>query len=368
MTLSFRPGLERVTAYTPGRAAPVGATGRSIKLSSNENPFPPLPSVVERLREVLPEAVSRYPDLAAPAVTEALAERFAVTPSNIVLGSGSVEVASQFIHALTAPGDEVVFAWRSFEAYPILTRVAGAVPVAVPLDAEGRHDLDAMAAAVTERTRLVFVCNPNNPTGTVVTTTALEAFLARMPDRVLVVLDEAYAQFDRDPASPSGPALFARHPNLAVLHTFSKAYGLAGLRIGYAVAAAEVAGELRKTALPFAVTRLAQEAALASLDSVAQAELDARVQRIVEERERLAAGLAARGVRVATSQANFLWWAGGDRSEVLGDALHASGIAARVFPGEGVRLTVGSPEENDAVLAAVGTMGPVALDPTGVGA
>ncbi len=346
----FRPGLDRIAAYRAGKPAPLGPGGRSFKLSSNESPYPPLASVARGLAEVLPASLARYPSIAAPEVAAALAARFEVGPESIVLGAGSVEVAAQMIHALTAPGDEVVFAWRSFEAYPILARAAGAVPVEVPLDADARHDLPAMAAAVTERTGIVFVCNPNNPTGTVVSRAELEEFMAAVPERVLVVIDEAYVHFDRDPGSPSGIEFFRRYPNVAVLHTFSKAYGLAGLRIGYAIARPTVAEVLRKVALPFGVSRLAQEAAVLSLD--AEADLDERVDELVRERSRLFDGLLAAGLGPVPSQANFVWLPAGDESGRIAEALERHGVSARCFPGEGVRVTVGLPEENDAVLAA----------------
>ena len=334
-------------AYRAGKPAPTGADGRSIKLSSNESPYPPLPSVQRRVAAALSSSISRYPSIAAAELTETLAARFGVSAEQIALGSGSVEVAAQLIHALTAPGDEVMFAWRSFEAYPILTRVAGAVPVEVPLDRAARHDLDAMAAALTDRTRLVFICNPNNPTGTVVTAAELDRFLAVVPTNVLVVVDEAYVHFDRDPDSPSGIETFRRHPNVAVLHTFSKAYGLAGLRIGYAIASPEVAEALRKVAIPFAVSALAQEAALESLAS--EAELAERIEVSVSERERLAQGLRDAGLEVVPSQANFLWLPLGAASAETSAVFERHGISVRCFPGEGLRITIGTPEENDAV-------------------
>ncbi len=350
--MQFRPGLDRVAAYKPGKPAPADAAGRSIKLSSNENPFDPLPSVMARLAAVLPSAVHRYPDIAAPRLRSALATRFDVDQESIVLGAGSVEVAGQLIHALTAPGDEVIFAWRSFEAYPILTRVAGAVPVEVPLDAGARHDLPAMAEAVTDRTRLIFVCNPNNPTGTVVGAAELDDFMAAVPESVLVVIDEAYVHFDRAADSPDGLDLFRRYPNVAVLHTFSKAFGLAGLRIGYAIVRPDIATQLRKVAVPFAVSSLAQEGALASLD--AEPELQERVDAIVVERRRVFDELRRLGLNAVPSEANFVWLAEGDRSEAVTAVFEARGISVRCFPGEGVRVTIGTAEENEAVLAAAG--------------
>lgn len=351
MTLEFRPGLEHVAAYRAGKAAPVSASGQSYKLSSNENPYPPLESVQRRVAACLPDAIYRYPSIAAESVVNALAARFDVAANNIALGAGSVEVAAQIIHALTGPGDEVMYAWRSFEAYPILTRVAGAVPVEVPLDADARHDLPAMAAAVTDRTRVVFVCNPNNPTGTVITQSELDAFLAAVPRNVLVVIDEAYVHFDRNADSPSGIAEFKKHPNVAVLHTFSKAYGLAGLRIGYAIAPTDVAEALRKVSVPFAVTALAQEAAVASLE--AEDELGARISDIVTSREQLTDALRALGLPLVASQANFVWLSLGTDSARFNAALESNGISARTFAGEGIRISIGNAAENEAVIAAL---------------
>ena len=177
----------------------------------------------------------------------------------------------QLIQATCDPGDEVVYAWRSFEAYPIVVAIAGATSVQVPLDADARHDLEAMRAAITERTRLVLVCTPNNPTGPVVHQDELDAFLDRVPSDVLVVIDEAYLEFVTDPEAPDALATYRQRPNVAVLRTFSKAYGLAGLRVGYAVAHEPVAQALRKTAVPFGVSDIAQQAAIASLDGVRRA-------------------------------------------------------------------------------------------------
>ncbi|HHG6298040.1 TPA: histidinol-phosphate transaminase, partial [Streptococcus pneumoniae] len=350
--MTFRPGLEQVAAYKPGKPAPADASGRSIKLSSNENPYEPLPAVLAHLTRVLPASVSRYPNLAAPELAAALAARFDVAPENLAFGSGSVEVAGQLVHAMTGPGDEVMFAWRSFEAYPILARVAGATPVQVPLLADARHDLDAMAAAVTEHTKLIFVCNPNNPTGTVISRAELDRFLERVPERVLVVIDEAYVHFDRDPDSPSGIEYFRRYPNVAVLHTFSKAYGLAGLRVGYAIAQPEVAEQLRKVWVPFAVTHLAQEAAVASL--AAEDELQERIDSIVVERERLYAALRELGLPIVPSQANFVWLETGAASLAVVELFESKGIATRGFADAGVRISIGTPAENDAVIAAAG--------------
>ncbi|UGS26754.1 histidinol-phosphate transaminase [Microbacterium resistens] len=351
MTLPSRPALAHVPAYRQGRSAPAGAS----KLSSNESPHPPLPSVVEAVRERL-TALHRYPDMSAAALINRLARRYDVDPRSVTVGAGSVELAAQLIHAVAGEGDEVVFAWRSFEAYPSLVRIAGATPVPVPLDADHRHDLDAMRAAITDRTRLVFVCNPNNPTGTVVTAAELERFVDAVPRDVLVVVDEAYVHFDRTArvdgeARGLGIDLFRRYPHVAVLHTFSKAYGLAGLRIGYAISPVSVADDQRKVAVPFGVTDLAQAAALASLD--AEAELAVRIDEVVAQRDRLAGMLRDAGWPAVASEANFVWVPAGDRAAELDELLTAGGVVARTFAGEGVRISSGSGEDVDRVAAAL---------------
>jgi histidinol-phosphate aminotransferase len=243
----------------------------------------------------------------------------------------------------------VVFAWRSFEAYPIIVQISGATGVRVPLRSDESHDLEAMEAAITDRTRLVLVCNPNNPTGTATRRSGLETFLDRVPDDVLVVIDEAYREFVRDPEVPDGLDLYRERPNVAVLRTFSKAYGLAALRVGFAVAHEPVAAALRKTAVPFGVSSLAQVAAVASLD--AEDELEARVETLVSERDRVMAKLAAQGWPVLDAQANFVWLRLGERSEAFAEACAASGVIVRPFSGEGVRVTIGEPEASDRFLA-----------------
>jgi len=346
MTLPSRAGLDAVPPYRQGRSAPEGAS----KLSSNESPHPPLPSVVRAVQERL-GTVNRYPDMSAAALRDDLARRYGVSVESITVGAGSVEIAAQLIHAVAGPGDEVIFAWRSFEAYPSLVRIAGATPVAVALTADHEHDLDAMLAAITPRTRAIFVCNPNNPTGTVVAADALERFVAAVPHDVLVVIDEAYVHFDRTGSRGAGIELFRRHPHVAVLHTFSKAYGLAGLRIGYAIAPPEVAENQRKVAVPFGVTDLAQAAARASLD--AEDELAARIDEVVDQRDRLHALLRDAGWPAVPSQANFVWVPAGERTAELDALLHEGGVVARTFPGEGVRISSGSAEDIDRVAAAL---------------
>lgn len=342
-----RSALDSIPAYKQG-AMP--SSSDVVKLSSNENPFPPLASVRDAVAEQL-ERIHLYPSMAAPELTARVAELQGVDPENIVFGAGSVEVATQLVQASAGEGDEVLFAWRSFEAYPIIAIGAGATPVQVPLTPDERHDLDAMAAAITDRTAIIFVCNPNNPTGATLTHDEVRAFIARVPSDVLVVIDEAYEHFNRDAETAVGIDLYREFPNVAVLHTFSKAYGLAGLRIGYAVARADVAANLRKVAVPFAVSALAQVAAVASLD--AEAELAVRIDEIVSERTRLTTALRAQGWKLGDSQANFVWLRLDDSTQRIDAALTEAGVLARAFPGEGIRITIGSPDANDRALAAL---------------
>jgi len=344
----LRAALAALPGYTPGRAAPVGPDGASYKLSSNENPYPPLPAVLEVVQAAAAQ-LNRYPDMGSTELVAALAAHLDVPASHVVPGTGSVGVLGQVLQAVCGPGDEVVHAWRSFEAYPIVVAVAGATSVPVPLTADGRHDLDAMAAAITERTRLVIVCTPNNPTGTAVGAGELDAFLDRVPGDVLVVLDEAYVEFVRDPGAADALAAYRARPNVAVLRTFSKAYGLAGLRVGYAVAHEPVADALRKTAVPFGVSGLAQLAAVASL--AVEEELLERVDALVAERERVAAALVEQGWRLPRSEANFVWFGVGERTPALAAACERAGLSVRPYGQDGVRATIGEREANDLLLA-----------------
>ncbi|MBM7167266.1 histidinol-phosphate transaminase [Streptomyces sp. G44] len=344
----LRAELEGIPTYKPGK--PAAADGPvAYKLSSNENPYPPLPGVLESALAAA-GSFNRYPDMACTALMSELAERFGVPVSHIATGTGSVGVAQQLLQATSGPGDEVIYAWRSFEAYPIITQVSGATSVRVPLTEGEVHDLDAMADAITERTRLIFVCNPNNPTGTVVRRAELERFLDRVPRDVLVVLDEAYREFIRDPEVPDGIEIYRERPNICVLRTFSKAYGLAGLRVGFAVAHEPVAAALRKTAVPFGVSQLAQDAAVASLR--AEDELMGRVGALVAERTRVVEALRGQGWTVPETQANFVWLRLGDRTNDFAAACERAGVVVRPFAGEGMRATIGETEANDVFLAA----------------
>jgi histidinol-phosphate aminotransferase len=343
----FRQVLDRFAGYKPGRP-PAAAAGQTFKLSSNESPYGPLPSVHAVLTDAAAQ-IHLYPDNTAAALTTAIAERFAVPPEHVAVGCGSVGIAQQLLEAVGEPGAEVMYAWRSFEAYPYLTQLANAEAVEVPLT-DYTHDLTAMAAAITDRTRLIFVCNPNNPTGTVVRQAELETFLDQVPGDCLAVLDEAYVQYIRDPQVPDGIALYRDRPNVAVLRTFSKAYGLAGLRAGFLVGHEPVAAAVRKTMLPFTVNSLAQVAAIASL--AAEDELMERVDLVVKERDRVRSDLIAQGWTVPPTEANFVWLPLGERSAAFAEACDQAGVSIRPYPPDGVRVTVADPEANDAFLAA----------------
>ncbi|RSN01257.1 histidinol-phosphate transaminase [Nonomuraea sp. WAC 01424] len=339
--------LDTMPPYKPGKAV-VSADGRSYKLSSNESPYDPLPSVVEAVAEGARQ-INRYPDPGAVKLTEAIAERYDVPFEHIALGAGSVTVAQQLFESVGEPGVEVVYAWRSFEAYPLLADLAGVTSVRVPLAGED-HDLDAMAEAINDRTRMVFVCNPNNPTGTSIRRDALVPFLDRVPENVLVVLDEAYREYVRDEDVPDGLTLYRDRPNVCVLRTFSKAYGLAGLRVGYLIGQEPVAAAIRKTIIPFAVNHLAQIAAVASLK--AEDELLERVEPVVKERSRVREALIEQGWTVPPTEANFVWLRLGERTLDFAAACAVEGVAVRPFAGEGARVSIGDPEANDAFLAA----------------
>jgi histidinol-phosphate aminotransferase len=347
----LRPDLDTLPGYVPGRA-PSGRPGRTFKLSSNELPWPPLPAVVRAGRDAVALA-HRYPDAVGGSLVRRLAADLALPEDRLVVGGGSIALLQLLVQTVAAPGDRVVYAWRSYEAYPIVVQVSGARSVTVPLRGQ-THDLPALAAA-THRAdaRMVIVCNPNNPTGTAVSAALLADFVAAVPADCLVVLDEAYAEFNDDPERPDGFDLARRHPNVAVLRTFSKAHGLAGMRVGYCVAPPDLAGAMRRVALPFGVSGVAERMAIAALDSwAAQAP---RVESVVERRAGLTAALQALGFVVPDSRANFVWLPLRDRSSAFEGALAEAGISVRTFAGEGVRITIGEPEALSAVVEVAAT-------------
>ena len=339
----LRPEIVAVPAYRQGRPAPADG----FKLSSNENPYPPLPSVLEAVTGTLAE-LNRYPNAGGTDLRERLAERHGVGVDQVHLGSGSVALLAQFISAAAGAGDEVVYSWRSFEAYPGLVTVAGATSVQVPNRPDGGHDLPAMAAAVTGRTRVAIVCTPNNPTGPVVTAAEFEAFMAAVPRDLLVLLDEAYYEFVTDDASVDGIPLLSRYPNLVVLRTFSKAYGLAALRIGYAVGPAAVLNAARSAAIPLSVTDASRVAALASIE--AEDELMERVARIAMRRDKLRNALIEQGWNVPQANGNFVWLVTGEETAAANDAFFDAGLTVRAFPPEGIRISVGEQESVDKLL------------------
>jgi histidinol-phosphate aminotransferase len=338
----IRPEVAVLPAYKQGRQA----SDSAFKLSSNENPFPPLPGVVEAVQAQT--SYNRYPDATALALRAVLANRFGLTAEQVHVAPGSVAILHELARATSGPGDEIVYAWRSFEAYPGVVTVAGATSVQVPNRADGGHDLDAMAAAVTERTRMVLVCSPNNPTGPIVTAAEFDAFMAAVPQSVLVVLDEAYAEFVTDEAAVHGHPLLAVHLNLVVLRTFSKAYGLAGLRVGYALGPDYVLDAVRACAIPLSVTAQGQAAALASLER--EAELLERVTEIAALRDRIVVELRAQGWDVPDAQGNFLWLPTGERTATAAAAFEDAGIIVRAFPPEGIRISIGEHEAVETLL------------------
>jgi len=350
-----KPWIQELEPYQPGKPAEeldreLGITG-SLKLASNESPLGPSPRAVAAIQAELAR-VHRYPDGASFVLRGKLARRLGVREEQLVFGAGADEILELLAKVLLGPGDECVFAWPSFAMYPIVVRGMGATPVRVPLDADLVHDLEAMAKAVNARTRLVFVCNPNNPTGTSVGREAFDRFVERLPAEVVLAIDEAYVDFARRKDFPDALAWVARRPGTIALRTFSKAYGLAGLRVGYGVADPELAGYLQRARHPFNVNRLAEVAAAAALDDE---EYTSRLQRLnAEGIEYLTRELRALGYEVWPSDANFVL-ARGPAGVV--SALLREGVIVRPLASFGLadhlRVTVGLPEENERLVKAL---------------
>ncbi len=353
MTRLTRADLDALPAYVPGRSVAdlVRELGiaEAVKLASNEVPFGPLPGVAEAVAAAVTTS-HRYPDMGVVELRDKLAARYGVDAGRLVTGCGSVALAEHLVKATCLPGDEIVYSWRSFEAYPIIAATTGATSVRVPNTAGHGHDLAEMADAVTDRTRMVLVCNPNNPTGTSVRKAELDRFLDDVPSDVLVVLDEAYREFVTDEQVPDALETYGDRPNVVVLRTLSKAWGLAGLRIGFLVGQPEVAAAIRKVVTPFSTSLVAQAAALAALD--AEDEVKRRCALVVAERDRVTEALRKLSLEVPPSQANFVWLPLGDRAAAFGAACESRGVIVRAFQPDGVRVTIGTPEENDAFLAA----------------
>lgn len=358
-SIPVRPVFDTLPSYAAGKPpAPVEGLTR-YKLSSNENPLGPVPEVARVLAEF--DAVHRYPDPLSTALRTALAGQLGVDAEDIVTGAGSLGALNQILKTfagVNADGvqDEVIYAWRSFEAYPILVGIMGARSVQVPNLPDGAHDLDAMAAAVTDRTRLILVCTPNNPTGPAVTESQIRSFLAKVPATVPVVIDEAYFEFCAASSIPEGEEpplngldIYRDYPNVIILRTFSKAQGLAGLRVGYSISHPQITRHLRVAATPFAVSALAERAAVASIEH--QEAVMARVSHIVAERERVTARLRELGYEFPGTYANFVWLPLGERTGEFVDLMNRNALSVRAFGSEGVRVSIGEIEANDRFLS-----------------
>lgn len=319
---------------------------RGFDLSLSENPFPPLPSVLGAVQREMSRA-NRYPEFRARRLPALIAAHLRVRPEQVVVGSGATGVAMQIVRAVVPHGRGMVFAAPTFDGYPIMAEMAGARAVPVPLDAAGRQDPRALRRAVDRHTRLLVLCRPHNPTGTVLPLRELDDLLTRLPARVTVLLDEAYIEFLDAGARPDLPALVRGHRNLLVLRTFSKAYGLAGLRIGYAVGDPELVARVRAQELPFGMSAAASAAVAASY--AAEDELRVRVRRITEERDLLHSGLRGLGIDVPESHANFLYLPGPGAA----NALRRRGITARCYPDGSARIAVGDPAAGQEVLRAM---------------
>ena len=350
-----RPNVLAIPAYVAGKPPSPRPGLTSYKLSSNENPYPPLPGVLEAATRAAAE-MNRYPDMGNTALYAALSDALGVPTDDLAVATGSVALIYQLVNAFCEPGDEVVYAWRSFEAYPIAVTAGGATNVQVPLTPDGRHDLDAMAAAVTDRTRVVIVCTPNNPTGPAVSQSDLDAFIATVPSHVVVVVDEAYLEFVRMDDAIDGVATYRAHDNVVLTRTFSKAYGLAGFRVGYAVGPAPLAGALRAVSLPFGVSHVAQAAAIASLASV-DALMD-RVDDLVERRTDLLARLHDVGWDLPDAQGNFVWLPLGERTPEFAAACGEVGVSVRPYGLEGLRVSIGEREAFDRVVEVAAHFAP----------
>ena len=358
-SIPVRPVFDTLPSYAAGKPpAPVEGLTR-YKLSSNENPLGPVPEVARVLAEF--DAVHRYPDPLSTALRTALAGQLGVDAEDIVTGAGSLGALNQILKTfagVNADGvqDEVIYAWRSFEAYPILVGIMGARSVQVPNLPNGAHDLDAMAAAVTDRTRLILVCTPNNPTGPAVTESQIRSFLAKVPATVPVAIDEAYFEFCAASSIPEGEEpplngldIYRDYPNVIILRTFSKAQGLAGLRVGYSISHPQITRHLRVAATPFAVSALAERAAVASIEH--QEAVMERVRHIVAERERVTARLRELGYEFPSTYANFVWLPLGERTGEFVDLMNRNALSVRAFGSEGVRVSIGEVEANDRFLS-----------------
>ncbi len=355
MTLEFAQRIRRIPVYPT--AGGYAEQAPLVRLASNESPYPPLPAVREAIDRAL-TSLNRYPDPSNSILRERLADRYEVPSAQIAIGNGSCDILLAAGEALLEPGAELVHSWPSFSVYPHLSAASGARAITVALDSELRHDLAAMLGEITVATRLAIVCNPNNPTSTALPTTDIAAFVAEVPPHVCVIVDEAYCEFNLLGDPDASIDLLGRHPNLVLLRTFSKAYGLCGLRVGFALCGSEdLPRAVDQVRQPFFCNALAQAAAVEALahqDAVIE-----RVTRTVAERESVAEGLRGLGLQPADSQANFCWIGLGERDEAeIMRGLQERGVLVRGGGALGsetpaLRVTYGTPEENARFLTAL---------------
>jgi histidinol-phosphate aminotransferase len=353
MPLHIHSHIVPLVPYVPGK--PIDelerelGIPRAIKLASNENPLGPSPEALAVLAETA-ATLHRYPDGGAHRLRAALADRYKLTPDHVILGNGSDEILGLLARAFLSPGDEAVMADQTFVIYKMEVTAAHGKPVIVPLK-EWQHDLPAMGRAITNRTRLVFICNPNNPTGTMATAADVDAFMHRVPDDVIVIFDEAYYEYVQDQHFPDSLNWVTQRRNAIVLRTFSKIYGLAGLRVGYGLTTPEIAGYLNRIRPPFNVNTVAQRAALAALTD------DEHVARSralnATEMATVRAGLVELGFQPVPSQANFLLFDVGCDGRAVFEALLRQGVIVRHIEGHLLRVTIGLPEENRYFLDAL---------------
>ncbi|HEV7769154.1 MAG TPA: histidinol-phosphate transaminase [Solirubrobacterales bacterium] len=362
MTVTFAERLARMPGYQAGvptgQAPEAIAAGQIAQLASNESPLPPHPQVVEAITKAA-GAMHRYPDPDATLLRRRLAERYEVEPSRVAVGNGSCEILLAAAEALCEPGAEILYGWPAFSMYPYLAALTGAREVRVPLDGDDVHDLEAMATETTAATQLLLVCNPNNPTGTHLPAAEIGAFCERVPPHVTVILDEAYVEFQTDDDPDATLDLLADFPNLVVLRTFSKCYGLAGLRVGYAIGSPGFRAAVDAVRQPFSVNALAQAAGAEAI--LHQDDVERRVEGTIAERLRVEEALREMGLATAETQANFSWIDLGEADE----AELVAGLADRqiaVRPGTALgapghlRVSYGTAAENDRFLSAFGEL------------
>jgi histidinol-phosphate aminotransferase len=351
--IEFNRHIEDIPVYPA--ASTYEFTGELVKLASNETPFQPHPQVLEAVEAEL-RTLHRYPDPDKLLLRRRISERAGVPIGNVAVGNGSCEILLAAATAMLEPGAEIVYAWPSFSMYPQLAAMSRARAVPVPLNEAGEHDLEAMGSEITAATRLVLVCNPNNPSATALTPASIDAWLSELPRRLAVVLDEAYVEFSALQDPDDSLDLVQRHPNLVILRTFSKVYGLCGLRAGYALGPESFRLAVDRVRQPFSVNALAQAAAAEAI--IHQDEVEKRVEQNVIERVHVESELAERGLETTESHANFSWVALGDRDEdEIVDGLARQGVIVRAGKALGeegrLRVTYGTRSENDRFLMAL---------------